>query len=71
MEWKYASLLQSDIDENVMCKFPCDSKEEYTEQTGKEINDNDYSVIIMLNGLYGALSKLDNALYDVGYDDFL
>lgn len=68
LETKHAELLQYKDDPEALLDFPCDSKEAYTAQTGKEIGDQDYKTIVIINSLYNALYELDTALELLGYE---
>lgn len=62
MEADYAYLLQYADDEEALLDFPCNTKAEYTRQTGKEISDEDFKVILVLNTLYNMLYEYDCTL---------
>lgn len=68
MEADYLPLLQYADDEEVLLEFPCDTKEEYTKQTGKEISDEDFKVILVLDTLYNILYEYDCTLDKINCD---
>lgn len=68
IEEKYEVLLQHADDPEALLDFPCESKEDYRQQTGKDISDEDYNIIVYLNGLYNAIYEVDCALDLIGIE---
>lgn len=68
MEADYIGLLQIGDDEEALLDFPCDTKEEYTRQTGRDISDEDFKVILVLNTMYNMLYEYDCTLDKINCD---
>lgn len=66
MEINHQDLLQIGDDENNLMEFPCESKEEYFQKTGKDISDEDFKAILVINTLYNILYEYDCTLDKIG-----